>query len=165
MPPGLGAWQARQRAIVVVLAGRHWYMIFVIRLTARAWDGISALPERWTEESRATRGLFFAYCSATAVTVRLALLFLPGLLRADRLCILLDLLLLLALLAVLLPVAAHCVAISLAVLGGLLDSGRGVGAVGLALRRIVVHVLLHRSDLLHATMGVGRLRSCMKAGD
>ncbi|MCX2893140.1 hypothetical protein ORG27_06070 [Stenotrophomonas lactitubi] len=104
-------------------------MIFVIRLTARACDGISALPERWTEESRATRGLFFAYCSATGVTARFALLFLPGLLLDTWLCILLKLLFLLALLAVLLLVTAQFV------------------AIGLALR-VVVHVLLHRSDLL-----------------
>lgn len=93
------------------------------------------------------RGLFFAYCSATGVTARFALLFLPGLLLGTWLCILLDLLLLLALLAILLLVAAQFVAIGLPVLGSLPGIGRGVVAVGLALR-VVVHVLLHRSDLL-----------------
>lgn len=93
------------------------------------------------------RGLFFAYCSATGVTARFALLFLPGLLLDTWLCILLDLLFLLALLAVLLLVTAQFVAIGLPLLGSLLGIGRGVVAVGLALR-VVVHVLLHRSDLL-----------------
>lgn len=93
------------------------------------------------------RGLFFAYCSATGVTARFALLFLPGLLLGTWLCILLDLLFLLAVLAVLLLVAAQFVAIGLPLLGSLPGIGRGVVAVGLALR-VVVHVLLHRSDLL-----------------
>lgn len=90
-------------------------------------------------------GLFFAYCSATGVTARLALLFLSGLLRDARLPILL--LFLLAWLAILLLLSPQFVAIGLPLLGNLPGIGRGVFAVGLALR-VVVHVLLHRSDLL-----------------
>jgi len=56
IPPWLGAQQNRQHAMVVVFSGRHWNMIFVIRLTA--WDREDMPFPNECGSSRAERDLF-----------------------------------------------------------------------------------------------------------